>query len=132
MEEERRKHPRVTLKWPIAAETEERIVYGTTADISSSGAFINCHNPLDPGEIFDLIIQDVSLVDCPLPLDSFIRISAGVVRTQDYDPDRIIFSHGMAVRFLRMLENEHEVISTLITHTLQKDRIDWREEEQEK
>jgi hypothetical protein len=111
MEEERRKHPRVTLKWPIAAETEERIVYGTTADISISGAFINCHNPLDPGEIFDLIIQDVSLVDCPLPLDSFIRISAGVVRTQDYDPDRIIFSHGMAVRFLRMLENQKKSVS---------------------
>jgi hypothetical protein len=31
-----------------------------------------------------------------------------------------------------MLENEQEVISTLITHTLQKDRIDWREEKQEK
>jgi hypothetical protein len=132
MQEERRKHPRVMLRWPIVAETEERIVYGTTADISTSGAFINCHSPLELGEILDLIVQDVSLVDCPLPLDSSIRISAGVVRKQDYDPDKIIFSHGMAVRFLRMLENEHEVISTLITHTLQKDRIDWREEEQEK
>ena len=132
MQEERRKHPRAILRWPIVAETEERIVYGTTADISISGAFINCRSPLELGEIFDLIIQDVSLVDCPLPLDSFIRINAGVVRTQDYDPDKIGFSHGMAVRFLRMLENEHEVISTLITHTLQKDRIDWREERQEK
>ena len=132
MPQERRKHPRVTLKWPVAAETEKRIVYGTTADLSERGAFVSCPKPLGKGEIFDLVIQDVSLIDCPLPLDEFIRISAGVVRTQDYDPDKIIFSHGMAVRFLRMLENEHEVISTLITHTLRKDRIDWREEEQEK
>jgi hypothetical protein len=116
------------LRWPVVAETEERIVYGTTADFSISGAFINCHSPLELGEIFDLIIQDVSLVDCPLTLDSFIRISAGVVRTQDYEPDEINYSHGMAVRFLRMLETEHEVISTLITHNLQKDRVDWREE----
>ena len=123
MQEERRKHPRVMLRWPIVAETEERTVHGTTANISISGAFINCHSPLKLGEVFNLIIQDVSLVDCPLPLDSFITISAGVVRTQDYDPDKIIFSHGMAVRFLRMLKNEHKVISTLITHTLQKDRV---------
>jgi hypothetical protein len=131
MEEERRKHPRVTLKWPIAAEIEEQIIHGTTANISVEGAFINCHRPLDQGEIFDLIIQDVSLIDCPLPLDSFIKISAAVIRVQDYDPDRANFAHGMAVRFLRMLKSDHEVISTLITHTLQKDRIDWREEESE-
>jgi hypothetical protein len=131
MPQERRKHPRVMLRWPIVAETEERIVHGTTANISISGAFINCHSPLELGGIFDLIIQDVSLVDCPLPLDSFIKISAGVVRTQDYDPDKINFSRGMAVRFLRMLKNEHKVISTLITHTLKKDRIYWREEESE-
>ena len=129
MEEERRKHPRVTLKWPIAAEIEEQIIHGTTANISVEGAFINCHRPLKRGEIFDLIIQDVSLIDCPLPLDSLIRISATVIRVQDYDPDKVNFSHGMAVRFLRILKNEREVISTLITHTLQKDRIDWREEE---
>ena len=128
MGEERRKHPRATLKWPIAAETEEQIVYGTTTNISVEGAFINCHRPLNRGEIFDLIIQDVSLIDCPLPLDSFIKISSTVIRVQDYDPDKANFSHGMAVRFLRMLKHEQEIIFTLITHTLQKDRINWREE----
>ena len=65
MQEERRKHPRVMLRWRIVAETEERIAYGTMADISISGAFINCHSLLALGEIFDLIIQDVSLFDCP-------------------------------------------------------------------
>ena len=54
MQEERRKHPRVMLRWPIAAETEERIVHETTADMSISGACINCHSPLELGEILDL------------------------------------------------------------------------------
>jgi hypothetical protein len=119
MPKERRKHTRITLKWPVVAETEKRIVYGTTADLSERGAFVSCPKPLGKGEIFNLIIQDVSLIDCPLPLDSFIRISAGVVRTQEYDSDRINLPRGMAVRFLRMSEESHKIISTLITHKLQ-------------
>ena len=126
MPQERRKHPRVTLKWPVAAETEKRIVYGTTADLSERGAFVSCPKPLGQGEIFDLIIQDVSLTDCPLPLDSFIRISAGVVRTQEYDPDKINLPRGMAVRFLRMSEEVNKIISTLITHKLQDRQTNYK------
>jgi hypothetical protein len=126
MPQERRKHPRVTLKWPVAAETEKRIVYGTTADLSERGAFVSCPKPLGKGEIFDLVIQDVSLIDCPLPLDEFIRISAGVVRKQEYDPDKINLPRGMAVRFLRMSEESHKVISTLITHKLQDHQTNYK------
>ena len=129
MPQERRKHPRVPLKWPVAAETEKRIVYGTTADLSERGAFVSCPKPLVKGEIFTLVIQDVSLLDCPLPLDSFIRISAGVVRTQEYDPDKINLPRGMAVRFLRMSKEAHKIISTLITHQLQEHRIKETEQE---
>jgi hypothetical protein len=126
MPQERRKHPRVTLKWPVAAETEKRIVYGTTADLSERGAFVSCPKPLGKGEIFDLVIQDVSLIDCPLPLDEFVRISAGVVRKQEYDPDKINSPRGMAVRFLRMSEESHKVISTLITHKLQDHQTNYK------
>jgi hypothetical protein len=126
MPQERRKHPRVTLKWPVAAETEKRIVYGTTADLSERGAFVSCRKPLGKGEIFDLVIQDVSLIDCPLPLDEFIRISAGVVRKQEYDPDKINLPRGMAVRFIRMSEESHKIISTLITHKLQDHRNNYK------
>ena len=123
MLEERRKHPRVPIKWPVVAETEKRIVYGTTADLSERGAFVSCLKPLGQGEIFELIIQDVSLIECPLPLDSFIRISSGVLRTQEYDPDKINLPRGMAVRFLRMSEEAHKIISTLIAHKLQEHSI---------
>jgi c-di-GMP-binding flagellar brake protein YcgR len=123
MQQERRKNIRVPVKWPVVAETEKRIVYGTTADLSERGAFVRCPKPLEQGVVVDLVIQDVSLIDCPLPLDSFIRISAGVVRTQEYDPDKINLPRGMAVRFLRMSKEAHKVISTLITHKLQEHRI---------
>ena len=126
MPQERRKHPRVTLKWPVAAETEKRIVYGTTADLSERGAFVSCRKPLGKGEIFDLVIQDVSLIDCPLPLDEFIRISAGVVRKQEYDPDKINLPRGMAVKLLRMSEESHKIISTLITHKLQDHQTNYK------
>jgi len=123
MQQERRKNIRVPVKWPVVAETEKRIVYGTTADLSERGAFVRCPKPLEQGVVVDLVIQDVSLIGCPLPLGSFIRISAGVVRTQEYDPDKINLPRGMAVRFLRMSKEAHKVISTLITHKLQEHRI---------
>ena len=123
MQQERRKNIRVPVKWPVVAETEKRIVYGTTADLSERGAFVSCSKPLGQGELFELVIQDVSLIDCPLPLDSFIRIRAGVVRTQEYDPDKINLPRGMAVKFLRMSKEAHKIISTLITYKLQEHRI---------
>jgi c-di-GMP-binding flagellar brake protein YcgR len=123
MLQEKRKNPRIPVKWPVVAETKKRIIYGTTEDVSEKGAFVRCSKPLEQGEIFDLVIQDVSLTDCPLPLDSFIRISAGVVRTQEYDSDKINLPRGMAVRFLGMSEEANKVISTLITHKLQEHRI---------
>jgi c-di-GMP-binding flagellar brake protein YcgR len=123
MQQERRKNIRVPVKWPVVAETEKRIVYGTTADLSERGAFVRCPKPLEQGVVVDLVIQDVSLIGCLLPLGSFIRISAGVVRTQEYDPDKINLPRGMAVRFLRMSKEAHKAISTLITHKLQEHRI---------
>ena len=123
MQQERRKNIRVPVKWPVVAETEKRIVYGTTADLSERGAFVRCPKPLEQGVVVDLVIQDVSLIDCPLPLDSFIRIRAGVVRTQEYDPDKINLPRGMAVKFLRMSKEAHKIISTLITYKLQEHRI---------
>ena len=118
MKEERRKHPRARLKWPVVAKTEERIIYGTTADVGIGGAFISCRVPLELGEIFDMEICDVSLVDCPLPLDSSLSIKAGVVRLKSYDPDDLRLHRGMGVRFLDISVAERELISTLVSHRI--------------
>jgi hypothetical protein len=117
MKEERRKHPRAKLKWPVVAEAEERIIYGTTADVGIGGAFISCRAPLELGEIFDMVICDVSLVDCPLPLDSSLRIKAGVVRLKSYDTDDLRLHRGMGVRFLNISDAERALIATLISQS---------------
>ena len=132
MEMERRKFPRARLRWPVIAATEERTIYGTTADISIGGAFISCRTPLELGEIFDLVIEDVSLMDCPLPLDLSIKIESGVVRLKTYDPDDLLLHRGMGVRFVNISDAERELFSTLISYQCQSHTIDWRAQEPKK
>ena len=126
--EERRKHPRARFKWPVVVETKERVIYGTTADVSIGGAFISCREPLELGEIFDMVICDVSLADCPLPLDSSLRVKAGVVRLKTYDANELLLPRGMGVRFINISDAERKLIATLMPYQLKDYGVGWREE----
>jgi hypothetical protein len=54
--EERRRHTRSNETWFITIETPEECISGTTENISLGGAFIRCEKPLEPNEVFDMII----------------------------------------------------------------------------
>ena len=43
---ERRKHPRIDVRWPVAVMSDQGTIKGETRDISSEGVAIFCDEPL--------------------------------------------------------------------------------------
>lgn len=54
---ERRKLPRMSVRWPVTLYTAAGEVAGETRNITSTGAYIQCSNPLNLDEVFWLQIR---------------------------------------------------------------------------
>lgn len=108
---ERRQCPRAPVKWPVIIQTAQRFIAGETKDISASGAFINCWKPLEVNEVFEMAIS-VSLLDSP------IRLTAEVIRSDIPDARGKPGSGGMGVRFTKISEEDRQLISAAVSGNL--------------
>ena len=89
--EERREHPRATLKWPVSLPVGDPEMQGVTKDISVGGAYVCCAKPLDLNEEFQMNIK------AP---DKSLNVKAQVVWTNVSQVDDEINPRGMGIRFL--------------------------------
>ena len=114
---ERRQHPRAVVSWPVIIKTTRGFMAGETKDVSFSGAFIRCREPLKPSEVFEVSIS-VSLL-CPR-----VQATAEVVWSSPSSPDDEHSSRGMGVRFTRITDTDLELISALIADNLRPEDPD--------
>ena len=84
---------------------------GETKDVSYSGAFIRCREPLKPSEVLEVSIS-VSLL-CPR-----VQATAEVVWTSPSSPDNDHSCRGMGVRFTRITDTDRELITALVADSL--------------
>jgi hypothetical protein len=94
MKEERRRHPRVKVKWPVSINAPTGLVDGTTENLSLGGAFIRLSNELNSNHNLSLVL-DVK--------GRFIPCTAQVVWSDERNfSDQRKFL-GIGVRFTRMM-----------------------------
>jgi hypothetical protein len=88
--QERRRHLRRNVRWLVTLETSGATIIGETKDISPSGAFICCDSPLEPKQIFKMMI------------------SAPEMRSSLTGEARVVWSapNGMGVRFRYLSRND--------------------------
>lgn len=86
---QRRAHPRVEVRWPVAMMTPEGDMDGTIENISAGGAYIRCGTPLFKKDLFILSIlsqngdntwigAEVVWIDIPPNDDSEVPIGMGI------------------------------------------------------
>ena len=90
---------------------------GEAKDVSYTGAFISCREPLKPNEVLEVSIS-VSLL-CPR-----VQATAEVVWSSPSSPDVDNGSRGMGVRFTRINDTDLELISALIADNLRPEDQD--------
>ena len=102
-QQERRKHHRAKVVWPVIMENSRNIISGETQDISAGGAYIRCRKPLKPLEVSMYV--SVSLIS------PRIRAMAEVVRSDVLGSANGVEYYGIAVRFVAISDEGRELIS---------------------
>ncbi|MBW2580015.1 MAG: PilZ domain-containing protein [Deltaproteobacteria bacterium] len=108
---ERRQHPRAVVSWPVIIKSSRGLMAGETKDISFTGAFISCREPLKPSEVLEVSIS-VSL------LSPRVQAIAEVVWSNPSRSDEEFKPRGMGVRFTKIDTTDHEMISALVADHL--------------
>ncbi len=108
---ERRRHPRAIVSWPVIIKSTRGFMSGETEDVSYSGAFIRCREPLKPSEVLEMSIS-VSLL-CPR-----VQATAEVIWSNVSSSDDESKPRGMGVRFTNITNTDQELISALLADHL--------------
>ena len=112
-----RNFARANVKWPVLISTDDSSRDGVTINVSPSGAYIRCGNPLRLNEVFDMTID--------LPNSEwFIEATAEVVFSNIYGPDDKISPRGMGVRFLNITSKDRKIIAKEVLQHLQADKVE--------
>ena len=115
VEQENRVYPRGRLKWAVSAKVDDRVIEGVTKDISVSGAYVCCANPLRLNVVFDMLIK------AP---DKSLSVKAEVVWSNIYGPDDSINPRGIGVRFLAISEEDRKIVAKAVMKHLQSSKED--------
>lgn len=75
--DERRKNPRVEIIWPINVDTDQGTIEGETRNISSSGLYIYCEEPLLLNKLYRLVVYPHNRVE--------MEVTGKVVWSESYD-----------------------------------------------
>jgi len=100
---DRRVAKRVEVKWPVTIETGKGPINGETMNVSISGAFICCQNPLSAKETFRLTMNP--------PHHQAIIATAKVVWSNSNVQESEISNRGMGVCFLGISIEDRQLIS---------------------
>ena len=108
---EKRKHPRVKVKWPVTVMTSDGDANGIVENISSGGAYISARKMLSNN---DLIVMGVLGLKREL-----LWIGAEVVRTDiatTTKPEQAAV--GLGVRFTTVSAEDYQFLKNLISERL--------------
>ena len=96
--EEKRKKSRLAVSWTASMETPQGAIQVQLKNISHSGAFVVCPEPMALNEKIRMVI------DAP-PLDPF-PLQAEVVWSNIHVPEDKVIHRGMGIRFVENTEEE--------------------------
>lgn len=108
LERERRRYTRVRVRWPVTMLTASGPMEGEVENISLGGAFICCDGQPGLRETFRLVIK------VPHPRQ-FLMARARVTRSDTYNPQNLIGTRGIGVRFVEMPEADRQLLEQILS-----------------
>ena len=103
--EEKREHPRANINWPVSMETVSGTIDAEVKNISISGAFICCKNPLPLKEVFNLTMIG--------PDNEPVKATAQVVWSNTNVPEDKVINRGMGIRFIKMSDRHIQLVKQI-------------------
>ena len=105
--EEKRRHPRLAISWPIEFEPPYEKIKARLKDISRGGAFIVCQKPLPLNEKLRLCIR--------MPEQEELFLNAEVVWSNVNVPQDQVIHRGMGVKFVQNTKKARQHLESAIS-----------------
>lgn len=106
-ETERRKEPRIDVRWPVAVFAEHATIEGETRNISVGGLAIFCDEPLRMNESYRISISP--------PNHSAVGINGKVIWSDLYGIEDDDTTVGMGVCFVEISEEDRKYLEEVVT-----------------
>jgi hypothetical protein len=103
---EKRKSRRSDVRWPISVESEHGTIQGETRNISLSGIYVQCDEPLRVNEDFRMAIIP--------PNRQAIGVTGKVVWADMYGIDEEENAFGMGVCLVEVAKEDQEFLKTAV------------------
>jgi hypothetical protein len=103
---EKRKCPRIKVKWPITAFVGEKVIEGETRNITNFGVFMRSSDPMVLNETYRLFIKP--------PAHKPISVSGQVRWSDVYTREGKRRAFGMGFAFVEISDDDRHLIDRLI------------------
>jgi len=103
---EKRRSKRSNVRWPVAVESEQGTIQGETRNISLSGIYVRCDEPLRVNEDFRMAIIP--------PNRQAIGLTGKVVWADMYGIDQDENAFGMGVCLVEIAKEDKEFLQNAV------------------
>lgn len=103
---EKRRSKRSNVRWPVAVESEQGTIQGETRNISLSGIYVRCDEPLRVNEDFRMAIIP--------PNRQAIGLTGKVVWADMYGIDQDENAFGMGVCLVEIAKEDKEFLENAV------------------
>jgi hypothetical protein len=103
---EKREHPRIKVRWPVAVLTAHDIIHAETRNITVNGLFICCEDLLPLDSTFPMNIIP--------PNRQPLEVSGKVVWSDHYTRDEQDVPYGMGMCFVKVSEEDRHTLEELL------------------
>lgn len=107
---EKRRHPRIPVRWPVTIITEQGTIEGESRNITVAGVFVHCQEEIHENEVHQMIIK--------IPKQESILVKGRVVWSNFDSMEETNNYRGMGFSFIKISDDDRMVLADVISrHT---------------
>lgn len=120
---EKRRHPRIPVRWPVTIITDKGTIEGESRNITIAGVFIHCQEEIHENEVHQIIIK--------IPKQEAILVKGQVVWSNFDSMEETNTYLGMGFSFIKISEDDRMVLADVISRHSKSPKGDEPQEEKE-
>ncbi len=104
---EKRRHPRIPVRWPVTIITEKGTIEGESRNITVAGVFVHCQEEIHENEVHQMIIK--------VPKQESILVKGLVVWSNFDSMEETSSYRGMGFSFIKISDDDRMILADVIS-----------------
>ena len=104
---EKRRHPRIPVRWPVTIITEKGTIEGESRNITVAGVFVHCQEEIHENEVHQMIIK--------IPKQESILVKGLVVWSNFDSMEETSTFRGMGFSFIKISDDDRMILADVIS-----------------